>query len=75
VVTRGASAGGGNLTLDFLYLSDGWLRNSSENRANNINTLEAYHEIRGNLKISSLACLCLQLFLMSFQEQFDYSIW
>ena len=27
------------------------------------------------VKISSLACLCLQLFLMSFQEQFDYSIW
>jgi hypothetical protein len=37
------------LTLDFLYLSDGWLRNSSENRANNINALEVYHEIRGNL--------------------------
>ena len=49
-VTRGASAGGGNLTLDLLYLSDGWLRHSSENRANNINTIEAYHEIRGNLK-------------------------
>ncbi len=27
------------------------------------------------VKISSLACLCLQLFLMSFQEQFDYAIW
>ena|SRR2546422_7252704 len=27
------------------------------------------------VKISSLACLLLQLFLMSFQEQFDYSIW
>src|SRR5713226_5968209 len=27
------------------------------------------------VKISSLACLCLQLFLMSFQEHFDYSIW
>ena len=25
------------------------------------------------VKISSLACLLLQLFLMSFQEQFDYS--
>jgi hypothetical protein len=27
------------------------------------------------VKISSLACLCLQLFLMPFQEQFNYSIW
>jgi hypothetical protein len=27
------------------------------------------------VKISSLACLLLQLFLMSFQEQFDYSLW
>ena|SRR5713226_5234947 len=27
------------------------------------------------VKISSLACLLLQLFLMSFQEQFDYAIW
>jgi hypothetical protein len=53
VVTRGASAGGGNLTLDFLYLSDGWRRNSSENRVNNINILEVYHEIRLNLNIGS----------------------
>jgi hypothetical protein len=37
------------LALDFLYLSDGWLRNSSENCINNIKTLEVYHEIRGNL--------------------------
>src|SRR5215510_9191785 len=49
VVTRGASAGRDPLTLDFLYLSDVWLRNSSENRVNNINILEAYHEIRWNL--------------------------
>ena len=27
------------------------------------------------VKISSLACLFLQLFLMSFQERFDYSLW
>jgi len=27
------------------------------------------------VKISSLACLFLQLFLMSFQEHFDYAIW
>jgi hypothetical protein len=27
------------------------------------------------VKISSLACLFFQLFLMSFQEQFDYAIW
>jgi hypothetical protein len=27
------------------------------------------------VKISTLACLFLQLFLMSFQEQFDYSSW
>src|SRR2546425_8917735 len=27
------------------------------------------------VKISSLACLLLQLFLMSFQEHFDYSAW
>ena len=27
------------------------------------------------VKISSLACLFLQLFLMSFQEQFDYLPW
>jgi hypothetical protein len=62
VVTRGASAGGGNLTLDFLYLSDGWRRNSSENRVNNINILEVYHEIRWNLKnaeapITVLTCI------------------
>src|SRR5215471_18306125 len=44
-----SSAGRGPLTLDFLYLSDVWLRNSSENRVNNINILEAYHEIRWNL--------------------------
>ena len=31
-----------------LYPSDGWLRNSLENRLNNINRLEVYHEIRGN---------------------------
>jgi hypothetical protein len=53
VVTRGASTGRGNLTLDFLYLSDGWLRDSSENRVNNINILEVYHKIRGNLAVSS----------------------
>ena len=40
------------MTLDFLYLSDGWQRNSSENRVNNINMLEVYHEIRLNLKFS-----------------------
>jgi hypothetical protein len=49
VVTRGASVGRSNLTLDFLYLSAGWLRNSSENRVNDIKMLEVYHEIRGNL--------------------------
>ncbi len=27
------------------------------------------------VKISALACLFLQLFLMTFQEKFDYSIW
>src|SRR3989475_1368555 len=27
------------------------------------------------VRVSSLACLFLQLFLMSFQEQFDYSTW
>jgi len=37
------------LTLDLLYPSDGWLRNSLENRLNNINRLEVYHEIRGNV--------------------------
>jgi hypothetical protein len=36
VVTRGASAGRGTLTLDFLDLSDGWLHHSLENRGNNI---------------------------------------
>src|SRR5262249_20304543 len=50
VVTRRASTGMGNLTLDFLYLSDGRPCNSSENRVNNINMLEIYHEIRGNLE-------------------------
>ena len=49
VVTRGASAGRGNSTLDFLYLSDGWLCRSSENRVNDFNVLEVYHAIRGNL--------------------------
>jgi len=34
---------------DFLFLSDVWLRNSSANRVNNINSLEVYHEIRWNL--------------------------
>ena len=48
--TRGASAGRGNLTLDLLHLSESSLRTLSENRVNNINTLEAYHEIRGNLQ-------------------------
>ena len=52
VVTRGASAGRGNSTLDFLYLSDGWLCRSSENRVNDFNVLEVYHAIRGNLDIS-----------------------
>jgi hypothetical protein len=37
------------LTLDFLYLFDAWPRNLSENRVNDINTLEVYHEIRGDL--------------------------
>ena len=41
----------GSLTLDFLYLSDGWLRYSSENCVKNINMLEIYHKIRGNLEI------------------------
>src|SRR2546422_7352594 len=27
------------------------------------------------VKIASLACLFLQLFLMAFQERFDYSLW
>jgi hypothetical protein len=49
VVTTGASTGRGNLTPDSRYLSDGRLCNSSENRVNNINMLEVYHEIRGNL--------------------------
>src|SRR5262249_32746426 len=49
VVTRGASAGRGTLTRALLYLSDGWLRHASENRVNNINILEVYHEIRWNL--------------------------
>ena len=44
----------GNLTLDSLYLSDGRLCNSSENRVNNINVLEFYHEIRGNLAFSAM---------------------
>src|SRR5262249_52445120 len=47
-----ASAGRGKLTLDFLYPSDSWLRNSSENLPNNINMLEVYHAIRGNLVFS-----------------------
>ena len=36
-----------------------------------------FHQTEQSLqvKISSLACLCLQLFLMSFQEHFDYAIW
>src|SRR5215510_11751128 len=46
----------GTLTPDFLYLSDVWLRNLSENCANKINTLEVYHEIRWNLTIS----ICLE---------------
>jgi len=33
-----------------LYLFAGWLRHSSENRINNINMLEVYHIIRGNVK-------------------------
>jgi hypothetical protein len=52
VVTRGVSTGRGNLTLDSLYLSDGRLCNPSENRVNNINMLEVYHKIRGNVAIS-----------------------
>ena len=44
-----------NLALDFLYLSDALLRSSSENRVNNINTLEIYHEIRGNLACQPLS--------------------
>src|SRR5262245_46509438 len=55
VVTRRASTGRSNLTLDFLYLSDGRPCNSSENRVNNINMLEVYHEIRGNLVMPSSA--------------------
>src|SRR5215467_476742 len=47
-----ASAGRGKLTLDFLYPSDNWLRTSSENLPNNINMIEVYHEIRGNLEFS-----------------------
>jgi len=39
------------LTLDFLDLSDGRPCNQSENRVNNINMLEVYHEIRGGLEI------------------------
>jgi hypothetical protein len=27
------------------------------------------------IKIAALACLFLQLFLLAFQEQFDYAIW
>ena len=53
--TRGASTGQGTLTLDALYLSDGWSdgwrRNASENRINNINTIEVYRAIRGNLEM------------------------
>jgi nitrile hydratase subunit beta len=53
VVTRGASAGRSTLTLDFLDLSDGWLHHLLENCGNNINRLEVYHEIRGNLEMST----------------------
>jgi len=42
------------LTLDLLYQSDGWLRNSSKNRLNKISMLEVYHEIRGNLQNSQV---------------------
>ena len=52
VVTRRASTGRGNVTLDLLYLSDGRLCDSSENSVNNSNMLEVYHEIRGNLVFS-----------------------
>ena len=37
------------MTLDSLYLSEGRLCHASENRVNNINMLEVYHAIRGNL--------------------------
>jgi hypothetical protein len=37
---------------DSLYLSDGRLCHSSENPVNNINMVEVYHEIRGNLEKS-----------------------
>jgi hypothetical protein len=40
VVTRGAAAGMGNLTLDCLNLSDGWLCHSSEEGVTNLNALE-----------------------------------
>lgn len=40
-------------------------------------TEATFYQIEQSLqdKISTLACLFLQLFLMTFQEQFDYAIW
>jgi hypothetical protein len=40
-------------------------------------TEATFYQIEQSLqvKISALACLFLQLFVMTFQEQFDYSIW
>jgi hypothetical protein len=55
VGSRGASTGQGTLTLDALYLSAGWLRNASENRINNINMVEVYHAILGNLEMPEQA--------------------
>ena len=72
VVTRGVSTGRGNLTLDSLYLSDGRLCNPSENRVNNINMLEVYHKIRGNLvKTNEILCpeMCCHLSQMCCQDR------
>jgi hypothetical protein len=40
-------------------------------------TKATFYQVEQSLqmKIASLACLFLQLFLMTFQEQFDYAIW
>ena len=40
-------------------------------------TEATFYQIEQSLqaKTSTLACLFLQLFLMAFQEQFDYAIW